>query len=281
MVWPAIISAIGGLIGQGMASGSNIDARRYEDVQNQIALDMARHGIKYRVEDAISAGVHPLFALGAQTPTYSPSVSAGDSAPGRIVAETARNVGEALTRRDANALQVAAQEIANRNAAAGQAKDYAQASYYDAMAAKVRQDSMGIAAPAGAVEDTGVVQTFRVQPQEVIQGRDLGGSMYLSDAAGRNVGLPGQEKPYIARQAEEQMWMRVNVGANFQVLFPKATDPAESLESMGELGVVGWLPFIQANIDEFGVGWLAKARKAFINYPYFGQAVSRYLGLSR
>lgn len=36
-------------------------------------LDFAQQGIRWRVEDAQAAGVHPLYSLGASLPTYSPS----------------------------------------------------------------------------------------------------------------------------------------------------------------------------------------------------------------
>lgn len=35
--------------------------------------EFAQHGVRWRVEDAKAAGLHPLFALGANTATYTPS----------------------------------------------------------------------------------------------------------------------------------------------------------------------------------------------------------------
>ncbi|AXH77576.1 MAG: DNA pilot protein [Microviridae sp.] len=65
--------------------GDLLNAKAQTDANKaniQQQRDFARHGIQWRVQDAKSAGVHPLYALGAQTPSFSPSsqpVSYGDS----------------------------------------------------------------------------------------------------------------------------------------------------------------------------------------------------------
>lgn len=48
-------SLLGGLFGDSSA-----------DKQNKMQMDLAKNSIKYRVEDAKNAGIHPLYALGAQ-----------------------------------------------------------------------------------------------------------------------------------------------------------------------------------------------------------------------
>jgi len=61
----------------------NANAQKQANEANiQQQRDFARHGIQWRVNDAKAAGIHPLYALGAQTPSFSPSsqpVSYGDS----------------------------------------------------------------------------------------------------------------------------------------------------------------------------------------------------------
>lgn len=48
-----------------------------QNYQNQ--KEFAQHGIRWKVEDAKAAGIHPLFALGGSTASYSPSTfSVGD-----------------------------------------------------------------------------------------------------------------------------------------------------------------------------------------------------------
>lgn len=63
------IGAVGSLIGGGIsASQSGANAKRNYDAQKEFA----QNGIRWRVEDAKKAGIHPLYALGAQTASFSP-----------------------------------------------------------------------------------------------------------------------------------------------------------------------------------------------------------------
>lgn len=63
------------------------NAERNRDLQsanaaNNIALqrEFAQHGIKWKVDDAKSAGIHPLYALGASTTSFSPvSIGSGSA----------------------------------------------------------------------------------------------------------------------------------------------------------------------------------------------------------
>lgn len=59
-------SVIGGLFGKDQAD-ANRDAQK----------EFAQHGIRWKVADAKAAGIHPLYALGAQTHSFTP-VGAGD-----------------------------------------------------------------------------------------------------------------------------------------------------------------------------------------------------------
>jgi len=78
----------------------NDAARRQQDLVNQRNYDMqkefAQHGIKWKVDDAISAGLHPLAALGASGAQASPSFQIGaESAPR---SDFYRNMGQNLSR---------------------------------------------------------------------------------------------------------------------------------------------------------------------------------------
>jgi len=78
----AIASVAGGLI-------SSSRARK----ENNKQYDLARNSIKYRVEDAKNAGVHPLYALSA--PTMSSSVQTDQM--GQAVADAGSEIGQAET----------------------------------------------------------------------------------------------------------------------------------------------------------------------------------------
>lgn len=94
MVFPllgAVIGAGASLIGgamnnsaQAAANRANIAATEKANAQNLAAQkEFAQQGIRWRVEDAERSGIHPLYALGAQTPSFSPSFQAGHTEAGR------------------------------------------------------------------------------------------------------------------------------------------------------------------------------------------------------
>lgn len=58
--------------------------------------EFAKHGIRWKVRDAEQAGIHPLYALGASTTSFSP-VSVGDYAGlGRGIGEFGQDIGRAI-----------------------------------------------------------------------------------------------------------------------------------------------------------------------------------------
>lgn len=76
--------------------------------------EFAQQGIRWRVEDAKAAGLHPLFALGAQTAAASPSyVSGGSSGTGEGLSKVGQNLSRAiaatstLAERELQQLQIA------------------------------------------------------------------------------------------------------------------------------------------------------------------------------
>lgn len=70
-----MLEAIAGLLGKGVDAGiSYLNARNNIKYQKMFA----QHGIRWKVQDAMAAGLHPLAALGAQTSSFSP-VSIGSN----------------------------------------------------------------------------------------------------------------------------------------------------------------------------------------------------------
>lgn len=75
----AVGDAVGGILG-GKSSEKNAQtnadaALQAAKLNTEYQKEFAQQGVRWRVEDAREAGIHPLAALGAQTPTYSPSFS--------------------------------------------------------------------------------------------------------------------------------------------------------------------------------------------------------------
>lgn len=69
MVWPAIIGGVATLAGSLLAKRSE---EKQANIQSDFQREFAQHGIRWKVEDAKAAGLHPLAALGAQTTAYQP-----------------------------------------------------------------------------------------------------------------------------------------------------------------------------------------------------------------
>lgn len=104
-----IISAgsnlIGGLLGK--SSADKAAAQNMAIAQQNFAMqkEFAQKGIRWKVEDAKQAGIHPAFALGASTSSFTPvsfSASADDSMS-KAVSSMGSDIGRAIhtTRTDA------------------------------------------------------------------------------------------------------------------------------------------------------------------------------------
>lgn len=98
---PALIGAASSLLG-GWLSKSSADASRDQqsrqfDQQLAMQREFAQQGIRWKVADAKAAGIHPLFALGAQTHSFTPQSigSTADSSMGDAVASAGQNLGRA------------------------------------------------------------------------------------------------------------------------------------------------------------------------------------------
>lgn len=66
----SVVSAVGSIAGGilGANSAQNVASMNYEAQK-----EFAQNGIRWKVEDAKRAGIHPLYALGASTQGYSPT----------------------------------------------------------------------------------------------------------------------------------------------------------------------------------------------------------------
>ena len=88
----ALIGAGASYLGQKKA---NQQAANQAAGNAALQREFAQQGIRWRVEDAKAAGIHPLYALGASVPTYSPvSASFGNTASD--FAQAGQNIGRAI-----------------------------------------------------------------------------------------------------------------------------------------------------------------------------------------
>lgn len=91
-------SIVGGLFNRQASKDAAHAQRVAADRQIQMQKDFAQQGIRWRVDDAKAAGIHPLYALGAQTPSYTPTTQtfAADNSFGNAMASAGQDIGRAI-----------------------------------------------------------------------------------------------------------------------------------------------------------------------------------------
>lgn len=136
MLAGAGISAGANLLGGVLGSSANKKAIKEQRRMFNAQMDQS---IQRRVADAKKAGVHPLFALGASVGASPTSTIAG-SAMGEGLAAAGDAVGQGISNYGLSKQQKAAFDLQVRTVEAQVNADNAQAAYYDALAAKTRQD---------------------------------------------------------------------------------------------------------------------------------------------
>lgn len=87
-----LFSAIGSLIGGKMSADATEDAAAMNAASQK---EFAQHGIRWKVADAKAAGVHPLYALNAQTHSFAPSY-VGGTQMGEGIAQAGQNIDRAV-----------------------------------------------------------------------------------------------------------------------------------------------------------------------------------------
>lgn len=86
-VIPGVATVAGGIL-------DHLSGRRQAEKDRDFQREFAQHGVRWRVEDARRAGIHPLAALGAQTHAAQSYVGGHGSPFGNM----ARNLGQDLSR---------------------------------------------------------------------------------------------------------------------------------------------------------------------------------------
>lgn len=105
MGWKEMVSVfapiVGGTTAGFLSQGENAHARNQADQEMAANIKMqrefAKNGIRWRVEDAKAAGLHPLAALGASSMGYSPvtSISEPDHSRSDMVRDLGQNISRA------------------------------------------------------------------------------------------------------------------------------------------------------------------------------------------
>lgn len=117
MGWGDFLPVIGDVIGGVIDQKQGNHYRNQQDQTNQFNYDMqkefAQNSIRWKVQDAIAAGLHPLAALGASG--YSASPSHITSPPDSSMGNMARSLGQNLGRAVSSVMTEAEREMVNLN----------------------------------------------------------------------------------------------------------------------------------------------------------------------
>lgn len=90
-------SLLGGLLGESGANDRSAASLAFAREQMAAQKEFAQQGIRWRVEDAKAAGIHPLYAMGAQVTPFS-SVSFSPEQPSYGMAQAAADMGQNIGR---------------------------------------------------------------------------------------------------------------------------------------------------------------------------------------
>lgn len=105
---PALIAAGSALAGGALSRRAN---ERSQNVNSDSQREFAQKGIQWKVQDAKKAGIHPLFALGAQTHSFTP-MAVGDSM-GPAVASMGQDISRAMYAAADGGSRAATKELAS------------------------------------------------------------------------------------------------------------------------------------------------------------------------
>lgn len=98
----ALISGGASLIGGAMSSKATKEANKAQvdnaALDRAMQVQFAKEGVRWKVDDAKAAGIHPLYALGANTVSYSPSAvgQIADTNMGTAFASAGQDLGRAI-----------------------------------------------------------------------------------------------------------------------------------------------------------------------------------------
>ncbi|WNK13032.1 MAG: DNA pilot protein [Microvirus sp.] len=273
----ALVAGGGALIGGALGALTGRTTAK-ENVEYQ--REFASHGIRWRVQDAQAAGVHPLFALGANTQGFAPNpVVPYDYG----IAQAGQNMGQAM-RAGQTVDERALQQAQLENLASATSKNQSESLYYLSMAAAARQQ------PSTAIDDPFVQANrfvieegkpvFPSNPRRVYEPEQG-----LAQAGPLIQRLPdrppiGQERidPRFDQSVQEgtnPAWTRWNMDRGFEIVLPNAGSQGGSLaESMEGIPSVAWPIIYEKNVQLYGPGWADRFAKMYPGYYAASQAAS-------
>lgn len=262
MALEALAGAVGPLISGGLSLTGSIlsDSAQRENVERQLAFqrETQQNSIQWRVADAQKAGIHPLFALGANTPSSFPV--AMDTQIGEGLRDMGQSVGGAVTRM----LDTQAKEKHQMDMALGAAQleeSDARKQMYLSEASRNRQQ------PAAPMPGLGIQREGKVSagPQMEIDGQSYDvpgtGAIDLKPVEQLSAKLGNPDVAAGLHPGYEERLFR-----GMPMLFPQTAGESPE-EILSEMSLPAYLGLLILNQNTYGGKWMDD----FMKMRYLGQ----------
>lgn len=265
--WNFVIPAVAAVAGSALSSKSQkkaaASAADSAEAQNAANIEMqkemneanlaaqkefAQHGIRWKVEDAKAAGLHPLFGAGLTGASFSPSFQVANTQP----------VPSRKVPTDYSWLASLGQLLGNflNQPEARPAQQSAAASQGDSQRVIITEH------PGGGRSFSYPIQGLESQ----VSGTPMMAANYMWDDGtyrhtpqGLQLSDP-RAKDWVSSADNSPFWQRFSFGSGFNVILPKTSEPQEVFE---DKPLWFWAMVAKANVKEYGPGWLTQARSQF------------------
>lgn len=254
IVWFVCVGFIGELISAGAGIlGGFLQREAQEGLQEQQlqAQERAlREGIRWRTEDARAAGIHPLFALGANI--QAPSPMAFSDPVGPAVAAAGQDLGTAVARMmNTEEKEKRKAELELLRSQTGESD--ARRDLYRAEAAKLGQAGQtGLGTMPEVLSPVGVEGQHPNPPGFI----DVEAAKVLSPKEGHPEVQAGTN-PYF-----EEVWL----APGFPMMLPRMQGESPE-EIISEMSFPAWMGLLLRNAETYGKGWL----EDIIRFRYAGK----------
>lgn len=256
-MWGAII---GGAISALSAAAQHDRARKARNQEADRQREFAQMGVRWRVADARAAGLHPLFALGANTPSYQPD-SVKDVDFQQMGQDVSRAAQAAMDTEGRKNLEVA-REVSRSQIA----RNFAEASYFDSLAARARGASGDAAATPFSVSEPVKLEDLSARPL------DFSNRVVVKPDEVTSV-RAGEPQVSAASHAGEREYTISRFGLKMRL--PHSEEgPAEAWNEMSWIEKAAW---IRRNVAIYGDGWLGRFYREWLNNRAMPPA-ERYTG---
>lgn len=239
---PIVGDLVGGHLDREAAEDRNLanqnEARYAAQFNADLQREFAKNGIRWRVEDAKAAGLHPLFALGGAGATASPAMQVMTQEAGPSYSQMGQNLSRAAQAFDPDARAVHLAQLKALEAAAD--KDFATASAMRSEAARTNQAMLASIPP--------VAESFPVNnPYDPALKWSHNGGPWQHEGSPREL-PPVEHLPDYITQNIGTLFTRYNSPWG-EILLP-SKDAAESLEALDSL--MGQIGVTAGNVKHYG-----------------------------